>query len=96
MQRVGEWAHCLSPCITGQWNANYPSYLSIRLIWNLKTNIGCPIISTSNHMFDMAIRDKFPSALLKILKLPEYNEDNFKVFKNHEGDLFQKLPEPNM
>ena len=21
---------------------------------------------------------------------------NFKIFKNHEGDLFLKLPEPNM
>ena len=69
--RMRAISHCLSPCITGQWNANYPSYLSIRLIWNSKTNVGCPIISTSNHMFDMAICDKFPSALLKILKLPE-------------------------
>ena len=34
MQRVGGSAHCLSPCITDQWNANYPSYVSIRLIWN--------------------------------------------------------------
>ena len=24
-RRVGGWAHCLSPCITDQWNANYPS-----------------------------------------------------------------------
>ena len=37
-----------------------------------------------------------PSAFLKILKLAEWNEGNFKIFKNHGGDLSQKLPEPNM
>ena len=37
-----------------------------------------------------------PSAFLKILQLPEYNEGNLKTFKNHESDLFQKLPESNM
>ena len=37
-----------------------------------------------------------PSAFLKILKLPKSNEGNFKIFKNHEGDLSQQLPEPNM
>ena len=25
---------CPYPCITGQWNANYPPYLSIWLIWD--------------------------------------------------------------
>ena len=35
------------------------------------------------------------SAFLKILKLPEWNEGNFKIFKNHEDDLSQKSPEPN-
>ena len=28
-----------------------------------------------------------PSAFLKILKLAEWNEGNFKIFKNHGGDL---------
>ena len=32
--RMRTISHCLSPCITDQWNANYPSYVSIRLIWN--------------------------------------------------------------
>ena len=31
--------------------------------------------------------DKLPSAFLKILKLSEWNEGNFKIFKNQEGDL---------
>ena len=29
-------------------------------------------------------------------KLSEGNEYNFKIFKVHEGDLFQKLPQQNM
>ena len=37
-----------------------------------------------------------PSAFLKILKLLELDKGNFKIFKNHEGDLSQKLPEPNI
>ena len=38
----------------------------------------------------------FPSSFLKILKLSEKNESNFKLSKNHEGDLSKKLHEPNM
>ena len=41
-------------------------------------------ISTSNHMFGRAIWDKLPVCIF----------ENF--FKNHEGDLSQKWPEPNM
>ena len=37
-----------------------------------------------------------PSVFLKILKLPEWNEDNFKTFKNHEGYLSQRSLERNM
>ena len=37
-----------------------------------------------------------PSEILRILKLLEYNEGNFKIFKTREGDLSQILPEPNM
>ena len=36
------------------------------------------------------------NTFLKILKLSEYNEENFKIFKYHEGDLSEELPEPNM
>ena len=32
-----------------------------------------------------------PSAFLKILKFPEWNEDNFKIYKYREGDLSQKI-----
>ena len=35
----------------------------------------------------------YPSAFLKVLKLAKWNEGNFKVFKNHEGHLFQKSPD---
>ena len=37
-----------------------------------------------------------PSAFLKILKLPKWNEANFRIFKNHKGDLSPESPEPNM
>ena len=41
------------------------------------------LFSTSNHMFNRAIWDKLPECISKI-------------FKNHEGDLTQTSPEPNM
>ena len=47
-------------------------------------------------MFRRAIWDKLPESILKILKLPQKNEGNFKIFKNHEGDLSENSPEPNM
>ena len=37
-----------------------------------------------------------PREFLTILKLPEQNEGNFKIFKNHEGDLPKKLTKPRM
>ena len=37
-----------------------------------------------------------PSAFMKVFKLPEYNEDNLKIFKNQDGHLCQKLPKPNI
>ena len=52
MQRVGGWAHCLSPCITDQWNANYPSYVSIRLIWN---SISCS--ATESRQYETSKQD---------------------------------------
>ena len=41
------------------------------------------LFSTSNHMFNRAIWDKLPECIPKI-------------FKNHESDLTQTSPEPNM
>ena len=49
------------------------------------------LISNSNHMFGWAIWDELPECNFEILKFC-----NFKTSKNHEGDLFQKLPEPNV
>ena len=37
-----------------------------------------------------------PSAFLKVLKLPVWNESNFKIFKKREIDLSKKLPESNV
>ena len=36
------------------------------------------------------------SASLKILKCPKWNKGKFKIFKNHEGSLCQKLSKPNI
>ena len=36
--RMRAISYCLSPCITDQWDTNYPSYVSIRLIWNCALN----------------------------------------------------------
>ena len=47
-------------------------------------------------MFGRQFRINFPSAFLKILKLPEKNECNFKILKNLEGDLSQYSPESKM
>ena len=56
------------------------------LLKTLNRTVDFTVISTSNHMFGRAMCDK----------LPEKNEGNFKIFKNHEGDLSQKFPEPNV
>ena len=53
-------------------------------------------IFTSNPMFQRAIWDKLPEYIFKILKLPEKNEGNYKIFKIHDGDLSTKYPEPKM
>ena len=37
-----------------------------------------------------------PSVFFKTLKLPEWNQGNFKIVKNHKGDLSEKSAEPNM
>ena len=47
-------------------------------------------------MFEGAIWDKLSKCIFEIYKLAEKNEGNFKIYKNHEGDLPQKLSEPNL
>ena len=60
-----------------------------------KINVACTVISISYYIFGMAIWDKFPSVLLKLLrKLPQESENNFKIFKSQVADLSQKLLEP--
>ena len=44
-------------------------------------------------MLGRAIWDKLPECIFKNSKLPEWSEDKFKIFKNQEGDLSQKLLE---
>ena len=48
---------------------------------------------TCNHMFGRAIWDEFPECIFENFEIARVN---FKIFKNHEGDLFQKPPKPNM
>ena len=47
-------------------------------------------------MFGRAIWDKLPECIFEKFILPRQNEGNFKIFKNHEGYLSPKSPEPNM
>ena len=55
------------------------------------------IFSSSNYMFARAIWYKLPKCIFKNSKIArKKNESNFKIFKNHEGDLYQELSEPNM
>ena len=37
-----------------------------------------------------------PGRFLKNFKIVQAKRGTFKIFKNHVGDLSQKLPEPNM
>ena len=43
-------------------------------------------------MFGRAIWDKLPECIFENAGVKR----NFKIFKNHEGNLSQKSPEPNM
>ena len=58
----GGWVHCLSPCITDQWNANYPSYVSIRLIWN---SISCS--ATESRQYETSKQDDERSIAIQFL-----------------------------
>ena len=49
------------------------------------------LISSSDHMFGRAIWDKLPEYIFENFEIARLNEDNFKLFKNHEGDLSQKI-----
>ena len=47
-------------------------------------------------MFGRVNWDKLPECIFENFQIPRANEGNFIIFKNLEGDLSQKLPEPNM
>ena len=49
------------------------------------------LISSSDHMFGRAIWDKLPEYIFENFEIARLNEGNFKLFKNHEGDLSQKI-----
>ena len=49
------------------------------------------LISSSDHMFARAIWDKLPEYIFENFEIARLNEGNFKLFKNHEGDLSQKI-----
>ena len=47
-------------------------------------------------MFGRVILDKLPKYIFENFEIARESETNFKILKNHEGDLSQKWPEPNM
>ena len=49
-------------------------------------------LSSSNHMFGRMIWDRLPGCIFEKFEIAWVkNEDNFKIFKNREDDLFQKI-----
>ena len=52
-------------------------------------------ISTNNHMFGRAIWDKFPKCVFENSEIAWVEQGQFQNFKNHEGDLSEKLLKPN-
>ena len=47
-------------------------------------------------MVGRTIWDKLLGCIFKDFDMLDLNEGNFKIFKIHVGDLYPKLPKPNM
>ena len=47
-------------------------------------------------MSGRAIWDKSPEYIFENFEIARIKREQFKIFKNHEGDLSEKLPEPNI
>ena len=47
-------------------------------------------------MFERSVWDKLPECIFENFEIARLRRGLFKIFKNHEGDLSQKLPEPSM
>ena len=47
-------------------------------------------------MFGREIWDKLLECIFENFDIAQEKRGQSQNFKNHEGDLFQKLPEPNM
>ena len=47
-------------------------------------------------MFGRAIWDKLPECIFENFEIVRVKRGQFQNFKYHEGDLYQKSPEPNM
>ena len=47
-------------------------------------------------MFGRAIWNKLPKCIFENFEIARVQRGQFQNFKNYEGDLFQKLHEPNM
>ena len=47
-------------------------------------------------MFGRANWNKLPECIFENFEIVQVKQSNFKIFKNSEGDLSQKSPEPNM
>ena len=92
VSRIRAISHCLSPCITDQWNANYPSCVSIRVI-RYHTEWMCNLIPNSMRKWQYAGRkyadlllafscDVFGKSSLQSYRLPGFDKFFFsKTFK---------------
>ena len=47
-------------------------------------------------MFGRAIWDNLPKCIFENFEIARVKQGQFQNFKNYEGDLSPKLPEPNM
>ena len=47
-------------------------------------------------MFGRTTWDKLPECIFENFEIDRVKRGQFQNFQNHEGDLSQKFPEPNM
>ena len=71
--------------------------ISEQLLLNTSKHWDIWKISVSNHTFRKAIWDKLPICIFENFEIALVKREQFQnLQKNHDGDLSQKSPEPNM
>ena len=70
------------------------SILILQMLLSKKSKV--QLLTTTSYVtcLEGRFRINYPSTILEILKLPEWNEDSCKIFKNYEGYISQKSLEP--